>query len=106
MSEERQSKSKAVYVLILEDDRYYVGATADLEHRVEQHESGQGAEWTADHSITDVRVIVEDTTDWKRIERELTLRLMETYGWRCVRGGPWSGQNLDGPPDPLSNMGE
>lgn len=38
-----------VYVLELERGNYYVGSTYDLEERIQQHFSGNGAQWTKKH---------------------------------------------------------
>jgi len=35
-----------MYILECSDGSYYVGSTRDLPHRLSQHESGQGAEYT------------------------------------------------------------
>lgn len=35
-----------MYILRCADDSLYTGITNDLEHRIEQHESGKGAKFT------------------------------------------------------------
>ncbi len=35
-----------MYILLCNDDSYYTGSTKDLESRLEQHQSGQGANYT------------------------------------------------------------
>ncbi len=36
-----------MYILQCHDDRYYVGSTRDIERRFAQHQSGEGARYTA-----------------------------------------------------------
>ena len=36
-----------IYVLKLENDKYYVGSTLDFEHRYNQHKTGNGAKYTS-----------------------------------------------------------
>ena len=39
-----------LYTLQLEGGKYYVGKTADVMKRFEQHKSGKGASWTRTHN--------------------------------------------------------
>jgi predicted GIY-YIG superfamily endonuclease len=40
---------ETVYVLQLEDGKYYVGKTADLPKRFKEHREGNGAAWTINY---------------------------------------------------------
>lgn len=45
--EEKQEQSHFMYVLICADETLYTGYTTDVEARVEKHNSGKGAKYTA-----------------------------------------------------------
>jgi predicted GIY-YIG superfamily endonuclease len=78
----------SLYVLKLEDDCWYVGITMDLNKRLAQHWSGEGAKWTKLHKPISVdRVIFP--ADQDTIENDITKEYMELYGKEKVRGGSW-----------------
>lgn len=80
-----------LYVLELENSHYYVGLTADIQKRMQQHFTGEGAEWTKLHRP--VRVMHTVCTGTKkmleaeRMEDEVTIALMHRFGVSKVRGG-------------------
>lgn len=93
---------KSLYILYLEDENYYVGASANLTDRLPNHsDQNKGAEWTKEHPAIVPLLIGPPITDWKTVEKNLTLRMMEIYGWENVRGGPWTQVNLSQPPTAL-----
>jgi predicted GIY-YIG superfamily endonuclease len=74
-----------VYVLKLENENWYVGITYNLNLRMAQHWSANGAKWTKLHKpISIEKVIYPGSTE---IENQTTLELMEQYGKEKVRGG-------------------
>ena len=77
-----------VYVLKLTDDCWYVGITLDLNKRLAQHWTGEGAKWTRMHKPVSVEKILypalEDT-----LENDTTKEYMEKYGIEKVKGGSW-----------------
>lgn len=99
----QQSQRKVIYVLRLEAKRYYVGATGDLERRLNQHTSGQGAVWTERYPPVELAASSDPVANWKELEREVTLRVMAKYGWSRVRGGPWTQRELGSPPSDLED---
>ena len=76
-----------VYVLELEDDCYYVGITYNLNLRLSQHWSGNGAKWTKLHKPISV-ILVEYPSSIER-ENVITKELIETYGKNKVKGGSY-----------------
>jgi predicted GIY-YIG superfamily endonuclease len=84
-------KEYELYVLRLEQGRYYVGQTGRLKRRIEQHVAGNGALWTKLYPpIERIKTYVLPMADIKEVERledELTIDTMARYGWRNVRGG-------------------
>ena len=90
-----------VYVLPLEQSRFYVGQTKErnFEERMKQHRDGRGAAFTSrfrpiigqawidsHHSDEQTACFTEMTT---------TLQLMEKYGIRFVRGAQWCAVEID-----------
>ncbi|QHJ80673.1 MAG: hypothetical protein [Caudoviricetes sp.] len=89
-----------VYVLRLENDKWYVGYSADLAHRLDRHTRGGGASgWTRTHKVLEVYAVVRGVG--KDYEREATLSLMRQCGWENVRGAGWCCEYLAHPPKAL-----
>jgi len=86
----------ALYVLKLEDNKYYVGMSYDLNRRFGQHWGGQGAKWTRLHKPVSVEQIIYPATE-PGIENRVALEYMRKYGWENVRGGSWSALTLSEP---------
>ena len=77
-----------LYVLQLQNGKYYVGKTTDMNRRYEEHKSGKGSSWTSKHKpvkILEVRP-VKDAHD----ENNTTKDLMKKYGIDNVRGGSYT----------------
>lgn len=87
-----------VYILRLSNQKWYVGFTRDLEHRLEVHKNGEGASWTKLHKPIQLTAVVYGD---KSTERQITLDLMIEYGWENVRGSAWTNCNLNKPPIPI-----
>jgi len=74
------------YVLKLENDKFYVGITTNLNYRYSQHLTGTGANWTRLHKpikIVSVEIGGDD------LEKDKTLDYMKEYGFQNVRGSHW-----------------
>jgi predicted GIY-YIG superfamily endonuclease len=74
-----------LYVLQCESGKYYVGKTADVMRRVEEHKSGKGSAWTKKYTpvrLMECRAITSDHD-----ENNVTKDLMKKYGIENVRGG-------------------
>ncbi|MFN3008634.1 GIY-YIG nuclease family protein [Mycolicibacterium wolinskyi] len=88
-------KQRLLYVLELEDGKYYVGQTSskDATKRFNQHVSGgkRAAKWTKLHKplrILETREIGECSVSTAAIaEDDLTIEYMSKYGIGNVRGG-------------------
>ena len=76
-----------VYVLQLEDNKYYIGKTTNPQFRLENHYTASGSAWTKKYSPIRVHEIRPDQTDHD--EQRITQEYMEKYGIDNVRGGPW-----------------
>ncbi len=82
----------SVYTLLLENNKYYVGFTnRNVNIRFQEHIDGDGSKWTRIYKpLQLINVIPGDL----QTENEVTLQMMEKYGWRNVRGGSWCQVNL------------
>jgi len=87
-----------VYVLRLQDDRRYVGWSADPETRIASHFLGRGSHWTQTHPPVAVESIQPgDTT----LENVITIAMMAKHHWRNVRGGLYREVNMPCAPRPI-----
>lgn len=88
------SRKYYLYVLLLEDDHYYVGVTSQLpENRFQQHLDGKGSKWTRKHkpiSISEVKYLGFITyTQAENKENIETIARMRDIGIDKVRGGKY-----------------
>ena len=75
-----------IYVLKLEDNKYYIGKTHNPKFRLDSHFKYQGSEWTKKYNpINLVELNEGDNFD----EDKYTLKYMSEYGIQNVRGGSW-----------------
>jgi len=85
-----------VYVLKLENDKWWVGKTTNLSKIVKQYKNGKGPPWTLINKVIDVEEVRENVN-----LKEVTLEYMRNYGWENVRGYAWSQWNMKNPPKEL-----
>jgi hypothetical protein len=81
-----------IYILQLENNKYYVGWTA---------RRNGGSEWTKKHKPVEVLKWINGT---KQDEDRITLELMEELGWYNVRGGKWCKVIMTTPPKELNTI--
>ena len=77
-----------IYVLKLEEGRYYVGKTNHTFQRFNQHATGQGAKWTKKYPVIDLHAFHPNMRD--QDENKVTIQMMQKYGVKNVRGGSWT----------------
>jgi hypothetical protein len=82
-----------IYVLILQDNKYYVGQTNNSTMRIEQHCEGNGSVWTKKYKPIDVMSIKASNGPFD--ENNTTKMLMIKYGIDNVRGGSYCTEFLD-----------
>ena len=82
----------SIYVLRLEDDKYYVGKTTNPKYRISTHFKEGGSAWTKMYKPIEVVEIVGDCDIFD--ENKYTLIYMKKYGERNVRGGTYCRVNL------------
>ncbi len=84
-----------IYVLKLEDNKWYIGYTKDVGVRFQEHLSGsRGSAWTRKHMPLLVADVIETpcTTDKgaAQYENMVTLQYALKYGEDNVRGGRYT----------------
>jgi len=82
-----------IYVLALNNGKYYVGKSDDVNRRLRVHQSGNGSVWTRIHKP--IKILQIKKNAGKFDEDSTTLELMEKYGIQNVRGGTYSNLNLE-----------
>ena len=81
-----------IYVLRLENDKYYVGKSKNINDRILNHFEQNGSEWTKLHKPIQVIELIEDCDDFD--EDKYVKIYMAKYGIQNVRGGSYSKINL------------
>lgn len=77
-----------LYVLRLENDKYYVGTTINIDQRINQHKNGGASAWTDKHKF--LELIMTKPIE-SSLEEDLEVKkLMDVYGIDNVRGGCYS----------------
>ena len=76
-----------IYVMELENGKYYVGKTKNFEIRIGQHFSNTGSVWTQKHHPIKVIEVIETNDDFD--EDKITKKYMRLYGIDNVRGGAY-----------------
>jgi hypothetical protein len=74
-----------IYILQLENKKYYVGKTSNPDFRLEQHFNSSGSQWTKKYKPYKVIEIIPDCDNFD--EDKYTLKFMGKYGINNVRGG-------------------
>ena len=76
---------ESLYVLQLENNKWYVGKTSDVAKRFKEHQSGKGSAWT--NINKPVRIVESRPLNDAYDETNTTKELMRKYGINNVRGG-------------------
>jgi len=76
-----------VYALELERRYFYIGITTDIERRIEQHFTGDGARFTRSHKP--IRVVEAFLTKDIYAETRLVMQYARMFGAHMVRGDEW-----------------
>lgn len=78
---------ETLYVLQLENGKYYVGKTDNIEKRLKQHQTGRGSSWTKLHNP--IRIIEQRPLKDDFDETNTTKLYMKKFGIGNVRGGAY-----------------
>ena len=74
-----------IYILQLQNGKYYIGKTSNTSFRLEQHFNADGSNWTKKYKPIKVIDIIPGCDDYD--EDKYTIQYMEKYGVNNVRGG-------------------
>lgn len=77
-----------IYVLRLEDEKYYVGKTNNVSKRFREHMTGyKSSSWTKKYKPIKIEEIYHDADPLD--EDKITVQYMMNHGIENVRGGPY-----------------
>ena len=82
-----------IYILQLEQEKYYIGKTNNPQYRLETHFNSNGSAWTKLYKPIQVIKIIPDCDDYD--EDKYTRIYMDKYGIDNVRGGSFVTIELD-----------
>jgi predicted GIY-YIG superfamily endonuclease len=77
-----------IYILKLENNKYYVGVTSNLDKRLTDHMHGKGSEWTKKYKMKSLYKLIHDYNAFD--EDRYTKEYMNKFGIDNVRGGSYS----------------
>jgi hypothetical protein len=84
----KSNSDLTLYVLLLENNKFYVGTTErDIPKRFQEHVNGCGSGWTKLHKPIGIFEIVENVDRYD--EDKYTKKYMDLYGVDNVRGGTY-----------------
>ncbi|GAG85505.1 unnamed protein product, partial [marine sediment metagenome] len=93
--EEDLNVNPVIYVLKLQNEKWFVGKTRNLKQKLEDHKKGTPP-WVDIHKMVGVEEVIEDD-DLKTV----VLDYMKRYEWENVRGYAWSQWDMKRPPKEL-----
>lgn len=95
-----------LYVLELQDGKWYVGTSLTLNIRLAQHLSGAedsgASRWVKKHKFVSVKEVRYPALG--KMEDTVTLEYMRRFGWQNVRGGSWSQVEIPEKPRALDEL--
>jgi len=90
---EYKQVEECLYILSLQDNKYYVGRTTDLTRLISEHINGIGSEWTKLYHPVGTPIQLPLTGSFGEEDQKVK-ELMTKYGINNVRGGSYSQINL------------
>jgi len=81
-------RNNKIYILELENGKYYVGKTNNIDRRIKEHQSGNGSEWTKKYKFIKL-ITVKDETSIFDEDKEVK-EMMYQFKIDNVRGGSYS----------------
>lgn len=84
--------NNVIYVLKLEDGKYYVGRTTNLHRRMIEHRNGNGSAWTKKYPMVELMQAMEHESPF--YEDMIVKTMMFRYGIENVRGGSYAQTKL------------
>ena len=81
-----------IYVLLLEENKYYIGKSKNHINRINAHFNGEGSSWTKKYKPINVVETIENQSAFD--EDKYVLIYMDKYGIDNVRGGTFTDVKL------------
>ena len=85
--------SETIYILQLENNKYYIGKSNNVEKRFKDHMNGTGSTWTKLHKPIKIIKKIPNCNNFD--EDKYTKEYMSIYGINNVRGGTYTKEILD-----------
>jgi cellular nucleic acid-binding protein len=82
-----------IYILKLQQGKYYVGKTTNPSFRIDSHFNANGSAWTKKYAPIKLLELLPDKDDYD--EDKYTKIYMDKYGVDNVRGGSYASVKLD-----------
>ena len=82
-----------IYVIKLEEEKYYIGKTNNPHFRLVSHFNLEGSEWTKKYKPIELIELIENCDNYD--EDKITKQYMDKYGINNVRGGSFVSVKLD-----------
>ena len=82
-----------IYILELENKKYYIGKTTNPDFRLSQHFNSFGSQWTKKYKPIKTLKLIPNCDDYD--EDKYTKMYMDIYGVNNVRGGSYVQIKLD-----------
>jgi hypothetical protein len=76
-----------IYILRLEEEKWYIGKTDTLEYRIIEHALSKGAVWTSKYRPIEIEKIFVNVSPYE--EDRYVKEYMDLYGIQNVRGGSY-----------------
>ena len=81
-----------IYILKLEQSKYYVGKSKNVQARFQEHMQGKGSAWTRKYKPVSIDAIIEDVSPFDE-DKQVKI-YMSKYGIENVRGGTYITETL------------
>lgn len=82
-----------IYILLLENNKYYIGRTNNPHFRLQSHFNSNDSEYTKKYKPLKLLKLIPNCDNYD--ENKITLQYMDKYGINNVRGGSFSSVKLE-----------
>jgi predicted GIY-YIG superfamily endonuclease len=77
-----------IYILLLENDHYYIGESSNFIQSYQQHIDKRSCEWTKLHRTVTISKVIQQTNEYT--VNDCVIEYIKKYGIDKVRGGSFS----------------